>query len=138
MLAEGREALMCGAGGRGPEGRGRRAAHPACLRAVPFLSFPHDPAVNPAEQFDYVFVDSSKTLPVVLGELGPVSGLMNSTDAEAAMRLANNLSLPWTAFSLHMRCPPNMLQDLSNNGCGVGMPLRLTDWGLLVQKYINL
>lgn len=98
---------------------------------------PRGCAVNGVGEFDALFVNPSKTLPVVLGELGPMNGSMTTADAEAAMRRASNLSLPWTAWSLHMRCPPNILQDLSGGGCGVAMPLRLTDWGRLVLKYIN-
>ena len=49
---------------------------------------------------------------------------------------ANSLGIPWTAWTLHMRCPPSLLQDLSNYGCGVGMPLRLTAWGELIKKYL--
>ena len=124
-------------GGAGLVKAGRRAHCPACAHSPcpPYLVSFSD---NPAGEFAALFVNPSKTLPVFLGELGPVDNLMTSADAEAAMRRASNLSLPWTAWSLHMRCPPNMLQDLSGGGCGVGMPLRLTDWGRLVQKYINL
>lgn len=103
----------------------------------PSLSLP-DGSDNPVADFDALFAKPSKTLPLILGELGPVDDSMTTADAEAAMQRANNLSLPWTAWSLHMRCPPNMLQDLSAGGCGVGMPLRLTAWGRLVQKYIGL
>ena len=49
---------------------------------------------------------------------------------------ANSLGVPWTAWTLHMRCPPNLLQDLSGNGCGEGMPLQLTGWGQLVKQYL--
>lgn len=49
---------------------------------------------------------------------------------------ANLLGVPWTAWTLHMRCPPNLIQDFSNYGCGEGMPLQLTAWGQLVKKYL--
>ena len=34
-------------------------------------------------------------------------------------------------------CRPDMLVDLSSNGCGIGMPLQLTAWGSLVKTYLQ-
>ena len=82
-----------------------------------------------------MFVIPSATLPVHIGEFGPVSGYMTQADTEELMKRAKNLSLPWTSWTFHHRCPPSMLQDLSNNGCGINMPLQLTSWGALVKKY---
>ncbi|EFN55667.1 expressed protein [Chlorella variabilis] len=62
---------------------------------------------------------------------------MTLADAEALMQLTRTLGLPWTAWNLHMRCPPDMLVDLSSNGCGIGMPLQLTAWGSLVKTYLQ-
>lgn len=91
---------------------------------------------NPSADFAALWVNPSKKLPVLIGEFGPVDGYMTSADAEALMQTANSLGIPWTAWTLHMRCPPSLLQDLSNYGCGVGMPLRLTAWGELIKKYL--
>ncbi|KAI7843641.1 hypothetical protein COHA_002880 [Chlorella ohadii] len=91
---------------------------------------------NPQADFAALWVNPAKTLPVLIGEFGPVDGSMTSADAEKLMQTANSLGIPWTAWTLHMRCPPNLLQDLSNYGCGVGMPLRLTAWGELIKKYL--
>lgn len=92
---------------------------------------------NPAADYEALFVAPSRTLPVLLGEFGPVDGYQTPADCEALMQQAAQLGLPWTAWTLHMRCPPNMLQDLSNQGCGIGMQLRLTAWGQVVQKYLQ-
>ncbi|KAL4433697.1 hypothetical protein ABPG75_000138 [Micractinium tetrahymenae] len=93
---------------------------------------------NPAADLGGLFVKPSATLPILIGEFGPAAGYMSLADSEALMQKARNLSLPWTGWSLHMRCDPSMLQDLSGGGCGIGMALKLTPWGTLVQKYLQM
>ena len=83
---------------------------------------------NPSADLAALVFEPATSLPVVIGEFGPSAGAMNSSDAAALMRQATAHGVPWIAWSLHMRCDPSMLQDLSGGGCGLGMPLRLTDW----------
>ena len=54
------------------------------------------------------------------------------------MQLCNTQRMPWLAWTLHMRCPPNLLVDNSNAGCGAGMPLQLTPWGTKVKTYLAM
>ncbi|PRW39381.1 Cation efflux system related [Chlorella sorokiniana] len=69
---------------------------------------------NPAADFASLWVKPAQKLPVYIGEFGPVDGSMTSADAETLMQTANSLGIPWTAWTLHMRCPPNLLQDLNS------------------------
>lgn len=41
---------------------------------------------NPSADFQALFVSPSQTLPVLIGEFGPVSGAMSLADAEALMQ----------------------------------------------------
>jgi hypothetical protein len=50
---------------------------------------------------------------------------MKMKDAKKLMKAASLARVPWMAWALHMRCAPNMLQDKSNWGCGVGMKLKV-------------
>ncbi len=45
------------------------------------------------------------------------------------MARAETAGVSYLAWTFHMRCPPNLLVDNSNGGCGVGMTLTPTDWG---------
>jgi hypothetical protein len=81
-------------------------------------------------------VNPAQTLPVYIGELGPALD-MTLADAEACMQRASQLGIPWTAWSMHMRCPPNMLVDQSSGGCGIAMPLQLTQYGQRVKAYLQ-
>ena len=97
-------------------------------------------ADNGQADFQDLFVTPSQTLPVVIGEFGPATDVsdMALPDAEALMQLCNTKRLPWLAWTLHMRCPPNLLVDNSNAGCGAGMPLQLTPWGTKVKTYLAM
>src|SRR5690606_24864998 len=46
------------------------------------------------------------------------------------------LKVPTLAWTFHMRCPPNLIVDNSNGGCGVGMDLRPTAWGQLLKDHL--
>jgi hypothetical protein len=92
-------------------------------------------ADNTQADFQSLFISPANSLPVVIGEFGP-SSTMTLADAELLMLQCNNLGLPWLAWTLHQRCPPNLLVDKSNQGCGEGMALQLTGWGAKVQQYL--
>lgn len=95
------------------------------------------PADNIAADFQSLFINPAASLPVIIGEFGPATiSDMTMAHAETLMQQCNALGLPWLAWTLHMRCPPSLLQDLSNNGCGISMPLQLSDWGKLVKQYL--
>jgi endoglucanase len=93
-----------------------------------------------AEQFQSRFIGPSRTLPVIVGEFGPVDqpgvARMTTADCRQLMEQADSLQVPYLAWTFHMRCPPNLLEDQSGGGCGVGMPLRPTAWGTLLRDHL--
>ena len=89
---------------------------------------------DPAAEFQELLVEPAQTLPVIIGEFGPSQ--MTLQDCVTLMDLAEQLEVPYTAWTFHMRCPPNLLVDYTNHanytnsGCGVGMSLvPTTPWG---------
>jgi hypothetical protein len=84
------------------------------------------------DDFDDRFVTPSATLPVVIGEFGPDGTYMTMDDAAALMPLAEDHGVPYLAWTFHMNCPPNLLEDTAN-GCVAGTELRPTAWGELLQ-----
>lgn len=89
-------------------------------------------AFDPAQWFDV-----AQTLPVILGEFGPVDasyGSMTDDDIRETVARANEMDVSWTGWALHHRCPPNMLASTSG---GIGAELVLSDWGLLLKELIN-
>jgi endoglucanase len=91
---------------------------------------------NPASDFDALFVTPSQTLPVIVGEFGVVSG-MTAEDCGLLMDQAEALQIPYTAWTFHMRCPPNLIEDSSGGGCGVGMDLTPTSWGVQLRDQLD-
>lgn len=93
-----------------------------------------------ADLFQARFIGPSRTIPVIIGEFGPVDqpgvALMTTPDCARLMEQADALQVPYLAWAFHMRCPPDLLQDGSNGGCGVGMPLRPTAWGSLLRDHL--
>ena len=53
------------------------------------------------------------------------------------MTQAESLQIPYTGWTFHMRCPPNLLIDHSGGGCGVGMNLEPTSWGTLLRNQLT-
>lgn len=96
---------------------------------------------NPQSDFERLVLNPAKTLPVIIGEFGPVTGLnsgeMSLKDCAALMNLAEQQRIPYTAWTFHMRCPPNLLEDPNPLSCGVGMPLKPTAWGQLVRSRLR-
>jgi endoglucanase len=95
---------------------------------------------DPASTFQRRFVGPSATLPVIVGEFGPIGGdgegSMTIADGQQLMALADSLSVPYLAWTFHPRCPPNLIQDLTGGGCGIGMPLVPTGWGTVVREHL--
>jgi endoglucanase len=92
-----------------------------------------------AAAFKERFEDAARTLPVIIGEFGPATvygSTMGEDDARALMERAEALSIPWLAWTFHMRCPPNLLEDLSTRACGGGMNLQPTAWGGMVKAQL--
>ena len=91
---------------------------------------------NPQADFGDLIEKPAGVLPLLIGEFGPASlngGTMTAADTTALIDEAERLTVPWLAWTFHMRCPPNLLVDNSAGHCGVGMPLQPTEWGAVIQ-----
>lgn len=100
-------------------------------------------AYDHADQWDTRITQPHNAgLPIIVGEWGAAyapSGVPATDDdarwytrpseIPALFALMESLGVSHTAWSLAHRCPPNVLVDNSNGGCGIGMPLALTAWG---------
>lgn len=89
-------------------------------------------AYDVQSQFYTRFGGPSQTLPVIIGEYGPVDGTMSTSDCTALQQQAKQYEVPYLAWTFHENCPPNLLQK-NSNGCGINMNLQPTDWGNLVK-----
>ena len=93
-------------------------------------------------QFDSLLVSPAQTLPMIIGGFGPSETpprMMTQGDALALIQEAERLNVSWAAWTFHMRCVASaMLVDETNNGCGVGMALRPTEWGMTIQAQLGL
>ncbi len=92
---------------------------------------------NATSDFDELFIDPAQTLPVIIGEYGHHT-YMTLEDCENLMVEARTLEIPHLAWTFHMRCPPNLLVDYSEGGCGVGMKLDPTEWGSVIIKHLGI
>lgn len=92
---------------------------------------------DPASQFAALFENPARTLPVIIGEFGPASGLMSENDCLQLMQRARAIDVPHLAWTFHQRCPPNLIEETAP-GCGVNMPLRPTSWGTLFKNQLAL
>jgi hypothetical protein len=89
---------------------------------------------NPASDFQRLFITPSRTLPVIIGEFGEYSGVMTQADVQTLMQQAEANGVSYLAWTFHMRCSPNLIQDQSGGGCGVNMPLTPTALGNLLKN----
>jgi endoglucanase len=78
----------------------------------------------------------AQTLPVVVGEFGPTQN-MSLQDCEKLMQLAENLEVPYLAWTFHSSCAPNLIQDLSEHTCSRGEPLVPTAWGSMLLHHLE-
>jgi endoglucanase len=85
---------------------------------------------DPASQFASMYETYSATLPIIIGEFGPVSGAMTTADTAALMISAEAREIPYLAWQYGMGCGPDLLVDHNNqNACGVATTLTPTAWG---------
>lgn len=95
---------------------------------------------DPASRFDELFVNPARTLPVIIGEFGPINEpdapVMTISDAQQLMARADTVQVPYLAWTFHHFCPPNLLAPAAA-GCGVGMPLVPTNWGTVVRDHLR-
>lgn len=111
--------------------------HPMTDHQVVYETHVYGPATDYTSQ---VTTSRNFGLPVILGEFGPVAGMMTQLDALAVGGQAIADGVTSAAWVGHHRCgaQSSILVDNSNGGCGVGMPLALTEWGTrLVELWVR-
>lgn len=94
---------------------------------------------NRPARFDELVVRPSKKLPVIIGELGPQQDAhvtMFPEDCQKLMDLAENLDIPWIAWSFHNNCPPNLLVE-RKGACVAGASLEPSPWGRMVKARLS-
>jgi len=92
------------------------------------------------DKFAERFIAPSEDIPVVIGEFGPatIGGNLYMTLEECQLMMdeAEDLQIPYTAWSFHQRCPPCLLVDSAGSGPGFGMTIVPTEWGELVMDQL--
>ena len=86
--------------------------------------------------FDSRFIEPSKSIPVIIGEFGPIDGVMTLEDTARLMAQAEAADVPYIAWTFHGRCVPSLLVDTSGGGCGIGMLLTPSTWGAQLQAQL--
>jgi len=87
-------------------------------------------AYNPPNEWQSLFIDPAKTLPVIIGEFGPDGTYMTLTTAKQLMPQAETIEVPYIGWSFSPECAPGMLKSVDNvTDCGVSMALTPSDWG---------
>jgi hypothetical protein len=87
-----------------------------------------------AADFQKLFVAPAAKIPILIGEFGPSTNPpMAFVDISTMMETAEKLEVPYIAWNFHANCPPNLLVDPTDaGGCGIGMPLVPSEWGMLI------
>jgi len=87
-------------------------------------------AYNPPAEWQALFIDPAKTLPVIIGEFGPDGTYMTLPTAQQLMPQAESIEVPYIGWSFSPECAPGMIQYVDNvTDCGVGAPLTPSAWG---------
>ncbi len=94
---------------------------------------------NTAAEFAALLSGPHQTLPIIIGEYGPALE-MTEEDVMALWTLAEEEEIPTIAWNFHMRCPPNLLADTAEDGCGLaaatGYDFPRTSWGDLLKDHL--
>lgn len=65
---------------------------------------------------------------------------MTDDDIRALWTKCQQLEIAHIAWNFHQRCPPNLLQDTAEDGCGLAASQNYdfprTDWGDLLHDYL--
>ena len=116
--------------------------HPIRAGGGRFIAYETHP-YSAATELERMIALPSRRIPVLIGEFGPNDFgsrdfQMSYEDAQAVIEIAEREQIPYSAFSFHMRCPPNLLVDRSRADCGVGMSLEPTAaWGQMVRDALR-
>jgi endoglucanase len=99
---------------------------------------------NAPGEYDALFVNPGKTLPVILGEFGPINDEFHKAtlaDVQTLMDKAKAAKIPHLAWTFHQFCPPNLIGDKPGmtweqnfTGDGLAMTHNPTDFGILLKN----
>jgi hypothetical protein len=93
------------------------------------------------QEFTENWAGPAEKIPVIIGEFGPADlGAGSKMTVEHTMELidlAEKMDIPWLAWTFHMRCNPNLIEDNSGGSCGKNMKLVPTKWGKKIQKKLS-
>lgn len=93
-------------------------------------------------QVDYagLITTPSASLPMIIGEYGETPE-QSDADIQQMWTVAEAAEVPYIAWNFHARCPPNLLQDTSSDGCGLaastGYNFPRTPYGDLVFDHLQ-
>ncbi|MFO1464040.1 MAG: hypothetical protein U1F66_09690 [bacterium] len=103
----------------------------------------HTHVYNAPTDFNALFLNSGKSIPVVIGEYGPINDPFHKAsvqDMQTLMSQANAAGIPYLAWTFHHYCLPNLIADKpgatwdkNTETEGLGMDLNPTDFGLAVK-----
>lgn len=110
--------------------------HPITAGGGVNIAYETHPYMSPSG-FGENWIAPSATLPVIIGEFGPVD--MTVADTIVMMDEAEPRDISWLAWTFHQRCPPSLLVDHTGNGCGFDMELTPTsDWGVVIKDRLAM
>ena len=98
---------------------------------------------SPADFASLLLVAPTRTIPVIVGEFGPINDQWNQatvSDMQTLMDMAKANNIPHLAWTFHQYCPPNLIADTpgvawntnSTTPNWIGMPIYPTDFGQLL------
>ena len=98
---------------------------------------------SPADFASLLLVSPTRTIPVILGEFGPINDQWNQatvSDMQTLMDMAKANNIPHLAWTFHQYCPPNLIANTpgvawntnSTTPNWIGMPMYPTDFGQLL------
>ena len=98
---------------------------------------------NGPDDYDSLFINPGKSLPVVIGEFGPINDPVHKADLadiQTLMDKAEAAQIPYLAWTFHQYCSPNLIADQpgviwsqNTETDGLGMPHHPTDFGALLK-----
>ena len=103
---------------------------------------------NSPADFTAMLVTPAATIPVIVGEFGPINDAWHHatvSDMQTLIDMANANNIPHLAWTFHQYCPPNLIADTPGKTWNAnstpadwhGMPIYPTDFGqLLVNNWL--
>jgi hypothetical protein len=121
------------------------AAHPITAGGGTNVAYETHIYNSPADFASLLLVTPTRTIPVIVGEFGPVNDawhVANVNDMQTLINLAAANNIPYLAWTFHQYCPPNLIADRpgvawdtnSTTPNWHGMPIYPTDFGQLLMN----